>query len=58
MDESNKSLKARIEESLESERELKNNIKDLMRKIDDLETKVGKTFKENIVVFLFVFIRS
>ncbi|XP_041370278.1 ecotropic viral integration site 5 ortholog-like isoform X2 [Gigantopelta aegis] len=39
MDESNKSLKSRIEESLDTEKELKNHIKELRRKIDDMETK-------------------
>ena len=43
MDEENKSQKVQLEDAVQKESELQKEIKALLRKIDDLESKVGQT---------------
>ena len=51
MNEENKEIKRKLEEKTEKERELSAKIKDLSRKLDDTESKVGFCFKKWSTLF-------
>ena len=48
MDEENKTQKKQLEEAAEREAELKKEVKTLLRKIDDIESKVSVERREGV----------